>query len=101
MLLHAPHVFLDIVHFKTIVVHAGRHTRIARQDRQADDPVADMAAIGILLAGLVKGAAGHAPHPEDCLIKLIDRGVIVCVHGDMADFGERTRASLADHLFNF
>ena len=88
MLLHASHIFLDIVHLETIVVHAGLHARVARQNRQADDAVADVTAVGILFAGFIEGIAGHTPHAEYCLIKLIDDGMIVRVHGDMADLGE-------------
>ncbi len=88
MLFHAPDKLFDVLDFKTIVIHAGLHAGVARQHRQADDAVADMAAAGVLFAGLIQRVAGHAPHAENLLIKIIHRGVVMGVHGDMADFGE-------------
>ena len=73
---------------ESVVIHARLHAGVARQNRQTDDAVADVAAVGVLLAGFVEGVAGHAFHAENRLIKLVDRGVIVGVHGDMANFGE-------------
>ncbi len=49
MLFHAPHIFLDIAYFEAVMIHAGLHARVTRQDRQADDAVADVAATGVLL----------------------------------------------------
>jgi hypothetical protein len=45
-LFHAPNVLFDIAHFEAEVVHTGLHAGVAWQYRQADDPIADMAAIG-------------------------------------------------------
>ena len=70
------------------MIHAGLHARVTRQDRQADDAVADVTATGVLFAGFVKRAAGHAAHAEYGLIEIIDDGVVVRVHSDVTYFSK-------------
>jgi hypothetical protein len=50
-----------------------------------------MAAIGVLFSVFVQRVGGHPSHAENCLIKFVDDGVIVSVHGDVPDSGKHSR----------
>jgi hypothetical protein len=96
VLFHALAKFFDVFDLETIVIHAGLNAGVSWQHGQADDTVADVTPIGILLAGFIHRARGHALHSENGLVKIADSAVIVSVHGDVSDFGKHKTLLVKD-----
>jgi hypothetical protein len=62
------------------MVHARLYPGVSWQNGHADDPVANVTAVGILLAAFIDSTASHPFHPEDRLVKMGHGSQIMSIH---------------------
>src|SRR6186713_1689457 len=82
---------LDIFDGKAEMIQARSRTGLALQECEADDTVAQMAAVFVVFAFFISHAVGDFLHAEYRLIKLRFTIPIFGQHGDMSNAGKHSR----------